>query len=75
MYEEGQNGSPKMMTIGLHSRVVGKPARFWALRELIRYIKGHEGVWFATREEIANHWRREHPFKPEDLPKEIPHFL
>ena len=75
MYEEGQAGSPKMMTIGLHSRIVGKPARFWALRELIKHIKSHEGVWFATREDIANHWRREHPFGSESVGKELPHFI
>ncbi|KAH8816692.1 carbohydrate esterase family 4 protein [Xylogone sp. PMI_703] len=71
MYEEGKAGSPKMMTIGLHSRVVGKPARFWALRELVKHIKSHDGVWFATREEIARHWIKEHPFKKEDMVETI----
>ena len=74
MYEEGQAGSPKMMTISLHNRIVGKPARFWALRELITYMQGHEGVWFATREEIARHWMREHPFDESKLNK-MEHFL
>jgi allantoinase len=50
------------MTISLHSRLVGKPARFWALRELLTYIQSHEGVWFATREEIARHWIKIHPY-------------
>jgi len=74
MYEEGVNGSPKMMTLGLHNRLIGKPARFWALRELITYIQSHEGVWFATREEIARHWIKEHPFEEFKFNK-IDHFL
>lgn len=74
MYEEGCNGEPKMMSIGLHNRLIGKPARLWALRELITYIQGHEGIWFATREEIARHWMKVHPFEEATLNK-IDHFL
>lgn len=67
MYQEGCDGEPKMMTIGLHSRIIGKPARFKAFRELLEYIQGHEGVWFATREEIARHWQAMHPFDKSKL--------
>ncbi|KAK4865117.1 hypothetical protein LT330_001740 [Penicillium expansum] len=74
LYEEGCNGEPKMMTIGLHSRLIGRPARFQALRELVKYIQSHEGVWFATREEIARHWIKTHPFDENKLNR-IPHFL
>ncbi len=62
------------MTIGLHNRLIGKPARFWALRELINHMQSHEGVWFATREEIARHWIKEHPFEEAKFNK-IAHFL
>jgi peptidoglycan/xylan/chitin deacetylase (PgdA/CDA1 family) len=55
------------MTISLHSRLVGKPARFWALRELLTYIQSHEAVWFATREEIARHWIKTNPYDREKM--------
>lgn len=74
MYEEGCKGEPKMMTVGLHSRIIGKPARLKALREVIEYIQGHEGVWFATREEIARHWLKTHPFDKTKLNR-IAHFI
>ncbi len=47
---------PKMMSVGLHARMIGRPGRIGALRRFIDYAKGHEGVWFATREQIARHW-------------------
>ena len=74
MYEEGCNGEPKVFTIGLHSRLIGKPARFKALRELIDYIQSHDAIWFATREEIARHWQKTHPFDSAKLNR-IPHFI
>ncbi|PWO00697.1 glycoside hydrolase/deacetylase [Tilletiopsis washingtonensis] len=63
LYAEGEEGSPKMMTVGLHCRVIGRPGRFPALRRFVEYVKQKEQVWIATREEIAEHWRREHPPK------------
>ncbi|OQE92405.1 hypothetical protein PENNAL_c0007G05972 [Penicillium nalgiovense] len=74
LYEEDCNGEPKMMTIGLHSRLIGRPARFQALRELVKYIQGREGVWAATREEIARHWIKTHPFNESKLNR-IRYFL
>ena len=47
---------PKMMSIGLHARMIGRPGRLPALRRFIAHAQAHEGVWFATREEIARHW-------------------
>ena len=61
LYAEGQGGAPRMMSIGLHCRLIGRPSRAAALRRAIDYMRGHEGVWFATREEIADHWARVHP--------------
>src|SRR5690606_33119584 len=51
LYGEGAEG-PRMMSLGLHPRMIGRPGRIGALRDFIEYALGHEGVWFATREEI-----------------------
>ena len=57
LYEEGVNGVPKMMSIGLHCRLAGRPGRMKAIKSFIEYAKSHHKVWFATRAEIARHWR------------------
>ena len=74
LLEEGENRAPKMMSLGLHLRIIGRPGRFWALKELIKYIQGHEKVWIATREEIARHWAKVHPFDESKLNRR-PHFI
>jgi len=61
LYAEGQAGQPKMMSIGLHCRIAGRPGRAMALKRALDYMKRHEGVWFATREQIADHWAATHP--------------
>ena len=61
LYAEGEAGSPKMLSIGLHCRLVGRPGRVMALKRFIEHCQRHEGVWFATRLAIAEHWAREHP--------------
>lgn len=61
LYEEGAAGAPKMLSIGLHCRLIGRPGRASALRRVIEHMKSHDGVWFATRLEIAKHWAKEHP--------------
>lgn len=63
LYEEGCEGSPKMMTIALHCRCIGKPGRFGALKKIVEYINGHEGVWVATRTQIAEHFREKFPYQ------------
>ena len=69
LYSEGLEGSPKMMNIGLHCRLVGRPGRLAALRRFIDYAKSHDKVWFAKRIEIADHWRKHHPApEPADEP-------
>jgi len=55
VYREGVEGNPKMMSLGLHLRIIGRPARIWALEEFLRHVKGHDAVWIATRREIAQH--------------------
>ncbi|WP_434362395.1 allantoinase PuuE [Parasalinivibrio latis] len=60
LYEEGQD-APKMLSIGLHCRLIGRPARLAALKRFVEYVKQHDRVWFARREEIARHWHEYHP--------------
>lgn len=55
LYAEGTQ-LPRLMSVGLHCRIVGRPARAHGLEQFITYAKGHKGVWFATRSEIARHW-------------------
>ena len=65
LYAEGVEGSPKMMNIGLHCRLAGRPGRLAALKRFIDYAKSYERVWFAKRIEIADHWQKHHP--PPDI--------
>ena len=51
----------RMMSVGLHCRLAGRPGRAEALRRFLDHARAHEGVWFATRGQIAEHWAREHP--------------
>ena len=61
LYAEGQAGSAKMMSIGLHCRLIGRPGRVAALRRFMEYAKSHADVWFARRIDIAHHWAATHP--------------
>lgn len=67
LYQEGQNGMPKMMTIGLHCRLIGRPGRIASLTRFINYIQKHDKVWIPTRLQIAEHWKKTHPFIKRDL--------
>lgn len=60
LYEEGE-ASPKMMSIGLHCRIVGRPGRIAALKRFIEYAREHDRVWFCRRIDIARHWHEYHP--------------
>jgi peptidoglycan/xylan/chitin deacetylase (PgdA/CDA1 family) len=62
LYAEGTE-APKMLSIGLHCRLIGRPARLASLQRFLEYVKGHEQVWFARRVEIARHWHEKHPFE------------
>ncbi len=74
LYAEGEAGAPKILSIGLHCRLIGRPGRAAALKRVIDYFKSHDGVWFATREQIADHWAKEHPpmqgLKPSEMDQE-----
>jgi allantoinase len=57
LWQEGAT-TPKMMTIGLHTRIIGRPGRIAGLDKLLTHIKSRGGAWFARRAEIAAHWRQ-----------------
>ena len=61
LYAEGTAGAAKMMSVGLHCRLAGRPGRVQAVRKFIEYIQGFEGVWCPRRCDIAEHWKTTHP--------------
>ena len=62
LYEEGET-APKMMSIGLHCRLVGRPGRAAALARFLDYMQQRDRVWLCRRIDIANHWHQYHPFE------------
>ncbi|MEQ8370602.1 MAG: allantoinase PuuE [Alphaproteobacteria bacterium] len=60
LYAEGAE-RPKMMTISLHSRIIGRPGRAMALIRALDHIRRHDRVWFTDRQAIARHWAATHP--------------
>ncbi len=60
LYQEGGEGHAKMMSIGLHCRLAGRPGRAAALARFLDYIQGFEQVWVTRRIDIANHWHQHH---------------
>ena len=66
LYSEGDPAgldAPKMLSVGLHCRLVGRPARIAALARFLDYARSHDRVWFARRIDIALHWIETHPSK------------
>jgi putative urate catabolism protein len=61
LYAEGKNGQAKMMSVGLHCRLAGRPGRAQALARFLDYVGEHDKAWVATRLEIARHWRKVWP--------------
>ncbi|CAI0939190.1 allantoinase PuuE [Serratia quinivorans] len=62
LYAEGAE-SPKMLSIGMHCRLLGRPGKFRALQRFLDYIEQHDRVWVCRRQDIAEHWVAQHPFK------------
>jgi putative urate catabolism protein len=60
LWQEGAQ-YPKMMSVGLHARISGHPARAAALARFLDYVQSYDSVWVCRREEIARHWMTEHP--------------
>ncbi|MET3433802.1 putative urate catabolism protein [Herbaspirillum seropedicae] len=61
LYEEGEE-APKMLSIGMHCRLLGRPGRFRALQRFLDYVQSHDKVWICRRIDIAEHWRKVHPY-------------
>ena len=61
LYSEGET-APKMMSVGLHCRLIGRPARFIALQRFLDYVLTHDQVWITRRIDIARHWAKTHPY-------------
>jgi OHCU decarboxylase len=74
LYAEGAT-APKMLSIGLHNRLVGRPGRAASLARFLDYVASHEKVWVATRLDIARHWIAKHPppggWKPSHLTRTL----
>jgi putative urate catabolism protein len=65
LYAEGKE-TPKMMSVGLHCRLAGRPGRARAVRDFLDYVQDKSDVWIARRIDIARHWQSEHPARPQD---------
>ena len=71
LYAEGAAGHPAILSIGLHCRLIGRPGRAMALKRALEHFSQHDGVWFATREQIADHWAAHHPPMASNRPSEM----
>ena len=61
LYAEGEAGAPKMLSVGLHCRLVGRPARIAALGRFLDHVQSHDKVWITRRVDIARHWVQNFP--------------
>ena len=62
LYAEGET-APKMMSVGMHCRLLGRPGRIVALQRFLDHVQRHERVWICRRIDLARHWKTVHPFK------------
>ena len=67
LYDEGAE-APKMLSIGMHCRILGRPGRFKALQRFLDHVQQHERVWICRRIDIARHWAQTHPFVATETP-------
>ncbi len=72
LYTEGVEGSPKMFSIGLHCRLIGRPGKIAGLKRFLDYAQTHANVWFPRRIDIAQHWAKTHPHKRFERPSQMP---
>ena len=66
LYREGEGGEPKMMMLGIHDRIIGRPGRAPGLERFLDYVLDHDRVWIARGVDIARHWMEHHPC-PEEV--------
>lgn len=71
LYTEGSEGAPKMMSVGLHCRLIGRPGKIAGLKRFLEYAQGHADVWFPRRIDIAEHWAKTHPHQRQVRPSQI----
>ena len=71
LYAEGSAGAAKMMSVGLHCRLIGRPGKAAGLQRFLDYIRGFDGVWCARRIDIACHWATHHPHKRFERPSQM----
>ena len=71
LYAEGQAGAPRMLSIGLHCRLIGRPGKLAGLMRFLDHAQAHEGVWFARRIDIARHWAATHPHQRRERPSQM----
>jgi OHCU decarboxylase len=71
LYAEGAAGAAKMFSIGLHCRLIGRPGKIAGLMRFLDHAARHEGVWFATRGQIAEHWAKTHPHERFERPSQM----
>ncbi len=71
LYAEGEAGAAKMLSIGLHCRLIGRPGKIAGLKRFLDYAQGHSDVWFARRVDIANHWANAHPHSRTTRPSQM----
>jgi peptidoglycan/xylan/chitin deacetylase (PgdA/CDA1 family) len=62
LYAEGAD-APKMMSVGMHCRLLGRPGRIKALQQFLDHVEKHDRVWVCKRVDIARHWKQTHPFQ------------
>ena len=62
LYAEGET-TPRMMSVGLHCRIVGRPGRIQSLARFLDYVRSHDKVWLTRRIDIAHHWINHHPYE------------
>ncbi|MFV0514782.1 MAG: allantoinase PuuE [Jhaorihella sp.] len=71
LYAEGENGAPKMMSVGLHCRLIGRPGKIAGLKRFLDHISGFDGVWCPRRIDIAEHWAATHPHRRTERPSRM----
>jgi peptidoglycan/xylan/chitin deacetylase (PgdA/CDA1 family) len=62
LYAEGAE-APRMMSIGMHCRLLGRPGRLLALARFLDHVEAHDRVWVTRRIDIARHWAQHHPYR------------
>jgi OHCU decarboxylase len=71
LYAEGEEGRAKMLSIGLHCRLIGRPGKMAGLKRFLDHALSHQGVWFARRIDIARHWAATHPHRRFERPSQM----